>query len=114
MATWPGMPCALPRRCINRKADAERPDHVELIARFEGRQSVGAAADAFVEKLDPAVLPIDPIDALWAAQPQLPGIRRGAEQIEELTGLDRERLGRGIHDQMLVFGIHPLVRDHRA
>src|SRR4029453_4785607 len=77
---------------INRKADAERPDHVELIARFEGRQSVGAAADAFVEKLDPAVLPTAPVDTLWAAQPELAGIRRRTEQIEELAGLDRERL----------------------
>ena len=39
---------------IDRKADPERSDHVELVADFQRRKAVGAAADAFVEKLDAA------------------------------------------------------------
>ena len=99
---------------IDRKSDPERPDHVELVADFQRRKAVSAAADAFVEKLDAAVLAVDPVDALRAAQPQLAGVRGGAEQIEELAGLDRERLGRGVDDEVLVFGIDPVVGDDRA
>ena len=44
------LPCG-----IEMKADPERADHVEPVARLERRQPAGAAADAFVEKLDAAV-----------------------------------------------------------
>ena len=54
---------------------------------------------------------VDAIDALRPAQPQLAVIGRRAEQVEELPRLDRQRLGRGLDDQMLVFGIDPVVRD---
>ncbi len=91
------------------KTDPERSDHVELVADFQRRKAVSAAADAFVEKLDAAILAVDPVDALRPPQPQLAGVRRGAEQIEELAGFDRERLGRGVHDEVLVFGIDPVV-----
>jgi hypothetical protein len=99
---------------IDGEADAERPDHVELIAYFQRRQPVGAAAHAFVEKLDATVFLVDAINALRPAQPKLAGVRRRAQQIEKLAGLDRERLGRGIDDQVLVFGIDPVVGHDRA
>ena len=103
----------LPGR-IDGEAHAERPHHVERVAAIERRQPVRAAADAFVEKLDAAVLAVDAVDALRPAQPQLAFVGRRAEQIEELAGLDFERLGRGFDDEMLVFGVDPVVGDDRA
>src|SRR5262249_59083004 len=78
----------LPGR-IDAEADPERADHVEVVAVLEGGEPVGAAADAFVEELDAAAGAVDAVDALRPAQPQLALIGRGAEQVEELPGLDR-------------------------
>src|SRR5262249_40410481 len=59
-------------------------------------------------------LPVDAVNALRPTQPEFAGVRRRAQQIEELAGLDRERLGRGIDHEVLVFGIDPVVGDDRA
>src|SRR6266568_3022856 len=50
------------------KAHAERPDHVEFVALFQGRQAARAAPDAFVEKFDPRALAVDAVDALRTAE----------------------------------------------
>src|SRR5689334_21104535 len=47
---------------IELKADAEWADHIEVVARPERRQPAGAAADAFVEELDPAAGAVDTIN----------------------------------------------------
>ena len=70
--------------------------------------------DAFVEELDAAALAIDAVDALRPAQPQLAVVGRRAEQVEELPRLDRQRLGRSVDHEVLVFGVDPVVRDDRA
>ncbi len=41
---------------IEPEADAERPDHIEVVALLQRREPARAAADAFVEKLDAAAL----------------------------------------------------------
>src|SRR5262245_64611055 len=75
---------------MNGEPDPERSHHVEFVAGFQRRQPVCAAADAFVEKLDAAVLAVDPVNALRAPQPQLAGVRGGAEQIEKLARRSEE------------------------
>src|SRR5580693_2690401 len=102
-----------PRR-IEMKADAERPDHVELVTRPQRRQPARAAPDALVEKLDAALRAIDAIDALRTAEEQFADIGRRAQQIEELARIDRERLRRSLYHQVLVFGIDPGVGHDRA
>src|SRR5262249_2347685 len=97
-----------------RKADAERADHVEVVALLQRRKPVGAAADALVEKLEPFLRSVDAVDALRPAQPQLALIGCGAQQIEELAGPHRDRLGRGLDHEVLVFGVDPLVGNDRA
>jgi len=63
---------------IDGEADPERPDHVERIAHVQRRQSIGAAADALVEKLEATVLRVDAINALRPPQPKLASVRRRA------------------------------------
>ena len=67
-----------PRR-IEMKADAERADHVELVARPERRQAARAATDTFIEKLNAAARAVDAIDALRAAEEQFADIGRRAQ-----------------------------------
>jgi len=99
---------------IEMEADAERADHVEAVALLQRRKPARAAADAFVQKLDAAALPIDAIDALRPAEEQFADVGRRAQQVKELPRRDRERLWRSFDDQMLVFGVHPVVEHHRA
>src|SRR5215470_20218615 len=94
--------------------DPERADNVEHVALFEGCEAGGATADAFVEKLDAAASPVDTVDALRPPQPQLSRIRRRAQEIEKLARLDGERLWGRCDDEMPVFVIHPIVRNHRT
>jgi hypothetical protein len=81
---------------------------------LELREAIGAAADTLVQELDPALAVIDAIHALRPPQPQLALVRRRAEEIEELAGLDGQRPGRGIDDEVLVLCVDPLVRDDRT
>ena len=59
-------------------------------------------------------LAVDAIDALRAAEKQFADVGRRAEQVEELARRDSQRLGRSLDDEMLVFGIYPVVEHHRA
>src|SRR5258706_328616 len=90
MAICPGMPCAFPSRFISWNR------------RFEPQVK---NASAF-----PPAFAVDPIDALRSTQPEFAFVWRRAEQVEELARFHRECLGRGIDDEMLVFGIDPVVR----
>jgi len=95
------------------EADAERPDHIERVALLQRRQAVRAAADALIQKFDPPAPAIDAIDALRAPEEQFADVGRRAEQIEELARRDGQSLGRGLDHEMFVFGIHPVMRNHR-
>ena len=97
------------------KPDAERPDHVELVARLERREPAVPRPTHLVEKLDAAVGAVDAVDALRPAQPQLAHVGRRAKQIEELPRLDRRApSARPSTTSVLVFGVHPVVRHDRA
>src|SRR6202034_907341 len=94
---------------IEAEADAERADHSEVVALRQRREPARAAADAFVEKLDTATLAIDAIDALRPAEKQFADVGRRAQQVEELTRRHGERFGRGLDDEVPIFGVHPVV-----
>ncbi len=96
------------------KPDTERADDVEHLAFLQSREPLGAAPDAFVEKLDAAAGAVDAIDALRPPQPQFARVGRGTQEIEKLARSDSERFRRCRDDEMLVLVIDPVVRDHRA
>jgi hypothetical protein len=94
---------------IEMETNAERADHVEHVALLQGREALGAAADAFVEELDAAARGVDAVDALRPPQPQFARIGRRAQQVEELARIDGERLRRRHDHEMLVFVVDPFV-----
>ena len=99
---------------LNEKPTPSGSDDVAVLAGREGRHAARAAADAFVEKLEALIGAVDAVDALRPPEPQLAVVGRGAENIEELAGPDRERFGRGGDDEVLVFLVDPVVGDHFA
>src|SRR5262245_25562783 len=96
------------------KSDAERAYDVEHVARLQGREPLGTAANAFVEKLDAAAGVVDAVHALRPPQPQLARVGRWTQEIEELARLDGKGLRGCRDDEVLVLVIDRVVRHHRA
>src|SRR5258705_208824 len=114
-AISPGMPNSAVSRCNVESRRFNPPAAAELTARPAGaRETARAHALHLVKELDAFIVRLHAIDAHRAAQVRgFIGAGR-AREMEELSGNGSQRGGGGAQHQMLVFGVDPVVRAHRA
>ena len=101
----------VPPSGIERKAGAERPHDVEVIAGLDQIQPARSGARHLVEKLDLAFDGIGAVEAHRPPQERLFAGRMRTEQLKELPGLSGSGDLAAINDEMAIFGVDRGVGD---